>query len=105
MNYIYIYRERERERESCTLPTDYQCSSHGSENDNRCHISGLDVRPFFYGVGGPRIQMRKWVKMITNLTKSRTLIRKEVHEVKKKNSKYLVLIGYYFMKLIAIDCK
>ena len=43
--------------------------------------------------------------MITNLTKSRTLIRKEVHEVKKKNSKYLVLIGYYFMKLIAIDCK
>ena len=57
MNYIYIYRERERERESCTLPTDYQCSTHGSENDNRCHILGLDMRLFLYGVGGPRIQM------------------------------------------------
>ena len=81
MNYIYIYIKRERE--SCILPTDYQCSTHGSENDNRCHISGLDVRLFLYGVGGPRIQMSKWVKIITTLTKSRTLIRKEVHKVKK----------------------
>ena len=47
--------------------------------------------------------------MITTLTKSRTLIRKKVHEVKKKIKnylfEYLVLIGYYFTKLIAIDCK